>query len=241
MTTDLRPVLVEPSRPSERELATEQQPLPGPVPIIIQAPPQQRSPLGMAVQVVGLLILLTILVGFALMVMAVASLVGVPGRIASDVGGTVGNIAAEAGRVVGSAGQALRDATDPSRPPTGLTYDVEFTALRVLQVQDRLPEAREYVLTVREIRRRDGAESPDVALYAVVHAELRQPRETRVLGQVVRTDSDPRDHFVYKGEAFRIGRAYYRVNWISREQGTLAIALYRHPDAVTGSLKFEYD
>jgi hypothetical protein len=97
------------------------------------------------------------------------------------------------------------------------------------------------VLTVQAMRRREFAESPDTSLYAVVHAELRQPRETRVFGQVVRSESDPHDHVVYKGETFRIGGALYRVNWISQEENTIAIARYRHPDVVSAPLKFEYE
>jgi hypothetical protein len=46
---------------------------------------------------------------------------------------------------------------------------------------------------------------------------------------------------VYKGESFRIGRAIYRVNWISQEDTSLAAGVYRRPDAVSASLKFEYD
>ena len=91
------------------------------------------------------------------------------------------------------------------------------------------------------IKRREGADSPDSALYAVIHAALRQPRETRVLGQLLRSDSDPHDYVVYKGESFRIGRALYRVNWISQEEAAIAAGTYRNPDAVRDPLKLEYD
>jgi hypothetical protein len=70
---------------------------------------------------------------------------------------------------------------------------------------------------------------------------LRQPRETRLLGQLLRSDADPHDYVVYKGESFRIGRAWYRVNWISQEASAVAAGVYRHPDAVSSPLKFEYD
>ena len=119
--------------------------------------------------------------------------------------------------------------------------DTEYSSLQTWKVGDSLPQARDYVLTVQGIRRREGADSADTALYAVIHAELRQPRETRILGQVVRSDRDAHDYIVYKGESFRVGRALYRVNWISQEEGSLAAGAYRRPDTVSAPLKFEYD
>ena len=121
-----------------------------------------------------------------------------------------------------------------------LTYDNELASLHVWHVGDGLPGGSEYVLTLQGIKRREGADSPNTALYAVVHAQLRQPRETRLLGQLVRSDADPHDLVVYKGETFRIGHALYRVNWISQDEASLAAGALRHPDAATQSLKFDY-
>ena len=197
--------------------------------------------MGSLLQVVVLLLLLAILAGVLLVLFAVASLLSVPNQVAGGVGSRLGSVVAEAGRAVGGAEQALRQATDPAHPPSGLVYDTELASLEIWHVGDQLPAGRDDVLTLQAIRRREGAESPDTALYAVVHAELRQPREVRLLGQVVRSDKDPHDHVVYKGESFRIGRTLYRVNWISQEDGALAAGAYRHPDAVSAPLKFEYD
>src|SRR5207302_7249812 len=108
-------------------------------------------------------------------------------------------ISTAVGSAVGGAQQALQNATDPNHPPSGMTYDTEFASMQVWQVGQRLPDATDYVFTLQAIRRRDGATSPDTALYAVVHAELRQPRETRLFGQVVRSDPDAHDYVVYKG------------------------------------------
>ena len=198
---------------------------------------RSHSTLGLIMQIVGLMLLLAVLAGVLFAVLAVASLTTVPGRV----GNQFGDAASGAARAVGGAGEAIQRAADPNRPPTRMTYDTEYTALQVWRVGGRLPETVEYVLTLQSIRRREGAESPDTALYAVVHAELRQPRETRVLGQVVRTDADPRDHVVYKGETFRVGRALYRVNWVSQEEAAIAAATLRHPDAMSAALKFEYE
>jgi hypothetical protein len=171
----------------------------------------------------------------------VVSLVNVPGQVAGGVGARLTGVASDASRVVSDAQQALQNATDPNHPPTGLVYDNEFATLQVVHVGERLPGGTQYALTVQAIRRRDGADSPDTALYAVVHSELRQPRETRVLGQLLRSDSDPHDYVVYKGETFRISHVMYRVNWVSDADSAIAIAAYRHPDAVSAPLKFDYD
>jgi hypothetical protein len=201
----------------------------------------RRGLVGTALQVVLLLLLLSILAGVVLMLFAVLSLVNAPGQLAGGVTTGLGGVASEASRAVSGAQQALQNATDPNHPPTGLTYDNEFSALPVWHVGDELPGGSQYVLTLQAIRRRAGADSPDTALYAVVHAQLRQPRETRILGQLVRSDADPHDYVIYKGETFRIGRALYRVNWISEEDAAAAAGVLRHPDAATAPLKFEYE
>lgn len=206
--------------------------------VVVAAPP--RSLLSTALQTVVLLLLLGILAAVLLVLFAVASLVNVPGQVAGGVGSQVSGVATQAGRAVSGAQQALQNATDPNHPPTGLVYDTEFSALQTWHVGDGLPGGTEYVLTVQGIKRRDGADSPDTALYAVVHAQLRQPRETRLLGQVIRSDTDPHDYAVYKGETFRIGRVVYRVNWISQDDNGLAAGVVRRPDAVTAPLKLDY-
>jgi len=200
-----------------------------------------RGFLGATVQVVVLLLLLSILAGVVLMLFTVASLVNAPGQLAGGVGSGLGGVASEASRAVSGAQQALQNATDPNHPPTGLIYDNEFSALPVWHVGEGLPGGSQYVVTLQTIKRRDGADSPDTTQYAVFHAQLRQPRETRVLGQVLRSDPDAHDYVLYKGETFRIGRALYRVNWISQEEMAIAAGVLRHPDATTATLKFEYD
>jgi hypothetical protein len=198
------------------------------------ASPQPRNVLGTLVQLLLLLLVLAMLVGTVFVVFAVISAMNAPQQAVSGVG-------AQAGRALSGAQQALQNVTDPNHPPSGLTYDTEYSALLTWHVGERLPESSQYVLTLQAVRRREGAESPDVGQYAVIHAELRQPRETRIGGVVLRSDSEPHDYVVYKGETFRIGRAVYRVNWVSQEASALAAGVYRHPDAVSAPLKFEYD
>jgi hypothetical protein len=202
---------------------------------LVAAP--RRGLLGTAVQVVILLLLLSILAAVVLVLFAVASLVSVPGQVAGGLGG----VTSEASRAVSNAQQALQNATDPNRPPTGLTYDNEFIALQVLRVGEAVPGGTEYKISVQGIRRRDGATSADTAQYALIHAELRQPRETRLFGQLIRSDPDAHEYVVYKGETFRVGRAVFRVNWISQDEDVLAIGVFRRPDMATSPLKFEYE
>ena len=193
--------------------------------------PRSAGILGTAIQLVMLLLLLAILGAVVVVLLSLASLTSVPSQ--------VGGVASQASRALSSAQQAVQNVTDPNHPPTGLSYDTEFSALDTWRVGDGLPGGTEYVLTVKSIERRAG-DSPDTALYVVVHAELRQPHETRILGQLVRSDSDPHDYVVYKGETFRIGHAVYRVNWISQETNSLAAGVIRNPDAMTQPLKFDY-
>ena len=226
ITTDKPPASDGLTPPRERER------------VVVAAPP--RSMLATALQTVMLLLLLAVLAAVLLVLFAVASLVNVPGQVAGGVGSQLGGVAAQAGRAVSGAQQALQNATDPNHPPTGLTYDTEYSSLQTWHVGDGLPGGTDYVLIVQSIKRRDGADSADTALYAVIRAQLRQPRETRIFGQLVRSDPDPHDYAVYKGETFRIGRAVYRVNWISQAENSLAAGIVRRPDAVTTPLKFDY-
>jgi hypothetical protein len=204
-------------------------------PQLVSRPAAPRGgPLGIAIQAVLLLLLLCVLAAAVLALFAFASLLNSPSQVA-------GSISDRVSRALVGAQQAVQNATDPNHPPTNLTYDTEFTALTTWHVGDHLPDGSQYVLTLQSIQRRQGAESPDTALYAVVHAELRQARETRLLGQLIHSDSDAHDYVLYKGESFRIGATLFRVNWISQEQAALAAGTYRNPDSVNATLKFAYD
>ena len=200
-----------------------------------------RSWLATAVQVVMLLVLLTILAGLGLMLVVLSSLINVPGQVAGGVGASVTGVTAQASRAVSGAQQAFQNATDPTHPPAGLVYDTEFSALVTWHVGDHLPTQGAYDLTLQAIQRRASADSPDVALFAVVHAQLRQPRETRLLGQLIRSDADPHDYPIYKGETFRAGQGLFRVNWVSQDANALAAGVYRTPDTVSAPLQFDYD
>jgi type II secretory pathway pseudopilin PulG len=194
--------------------------------------PRSAGILHTALQLLTLLVLLAIFAALVLVLFSVSSLTSVSSQ--------VGGVASQATRALGSAQQAVENAVDPNHPPSGLTYDTAFVAIDTWHVGDALPGGTDYVVTLTRIERRSGAQSADTGLYAVVRAQLRQPRETRILGQLVRSDNDAHDYVVYTGEAFRIGHVVYRANWISQETDTLAAGVLRNPDMMTQPFKFDY-
>jgi hypothetical protein len=198
------------------------------------------SVLGTTIRILAILLMLAMLGGVVLVLFAVVSLVNAPTQVAGGLGQGVGGAVAQAGRAAGAVQTAVQNATDPNHPPAGLTYDTEFTSLQVWHIGASLPDANRHLTTLQSIERRPNAETPETALYAVVHTELRQ-NQTRVFGQVIHSDSEPHDYVVYQGETFRIASTLYRVNWISQGDGTLAVGTYRHPDAVTAPLKLDVD
>jgi hypothetical protein len=216
---------------------------------LLPAPIQQRplavrtrDPLGTASRVAGLLVKLTLLAILVAILVAGLSLLGVGGRTTAGLGEQIGAAIERSSGAVGNVAQTIRDATDPAHPPRGpITYDTEFAELATYRVGAEIPGAAERTIIVSRLERRTDAPAPDTAAYAVIHTELRSPRETRVLGILVRSDREPRDLFLYKGESIRVGRKLYKVNWLSLEQQQIGLAAYRQPDQVTGALKLETD
>jgi hypothetical protein len=212
----------------------------------IDAPPPlvRRRPdrLGLASRVVGLLLRFTLLLILLATLGGVVGLVGAVARAPSSVGEQLGGTVERSVGVVAGAVQAVRDATDPAHPPRqALAQDTEFDELIRLDVDSPIGGASNRTLVFAAVQRRDGPESPDSAVYAVIHSELVTPQETRILGVLVRTNRDPRDDYLYKGETFRVGRRLYKVNWVSLDRQQIAIAAYRDPDRVTAPLKFVAD
>lgn len=139
----------------------------------------------------------------------------------------------------GRAAEPLADRLDPTHPPrASLDKDPEFAALWPVRAAESVVPAATYQLTLREVRKRPDAANADEGVFAVIHGELVVPRDARVLGVTVRTDRAEADFYLYKGESFRLGYQYYKVNWLSWEQQEIAIAQYREPDRVQPPLKF---
>lgn len=184
---------------------------------------------------------LVLIVMLALM-LAILDRVGAAPRALGDVTGRLGAASSEIARAVEDAGQRARDTLDPSHPPRGpLRQDVEIDELRQVEPGGTIAVGSDRELRLTAIRKRVPAESADLAQYALVRDQLRTPRETRVLGVVVNRTDDARDRYLYKGQVFRAGRAFYKVNWIAFEPPRLAIVRLRAPDDAIGELAFAID
>jgi hypothetical protein len=205
-------------------------------------PPRRGSGLGLVAGVLLAMIFLIVAIGAALF-MIVASLTGFGGRTVGEAGRQVNSTLRSAGEALGQAGQEARDRLDPSHPPrTALAYDAEIEDFLKLSVGQALPGGNARAFTLAAIKsREEGAERPELARYAVIHSELRQPNETKLFGLTVRKDSEPRDDYLYQGEAFRLGGQVYKVNWISPERQQVALIQLRDPDRVGLPLKFVYE
>lgn len=206
--------------------------------VIVERPTPRRDPLDRALRLlmgIALLLGVALLGTLLLLTVLVANQAGVLGR---QLGGGLESAATVLGRAI----QSTADRLDPAHPPRDpLVQDTEFSELRRVSAGQELGRAGGYVLTLTAIRKRAGASTADEAQYAVILRRLETPREQRVLGITVRQDWDEAEYVLYKGESFRLGRAYYKVNWLSVEQQDLAIGRYRTPDTVTAPLKIELD
>ena len=214
----------------------------------VQAPYYYAAPVarpGLAqglVTAILLAILLLILAIVAAVMFLALSAMGFGGRTVGEAGQRAAETARGAADVLGKAGQDARDRFDPTHPPRGmLQYDLEIEELLKLNVGQPLPGGGERAFIVAAIKSRDASERPELSRYAVIHSELRQPDETKVLGITVRRDTAPRDESLYTGEAFRLGARVYKVNWISAERQQIAVVQLRDPDRASVPIKYAYD
>lgn len=191
----------------------------------------------LAVALLGLLVAIG-----ATLLLVVAATLGAGGRTVGELGQRASDTARSAGDAVARAGQEARDRFDPNHPPRdALAYDAEIDDFVKLGVGQALPVGRARTFSVARIELRPDGELPTTSRFVVIHSELRQPNETKVLGVTVRRDSEPRDYPVYQGEGFRIGGQVYKVNWISPERQQVALVALRDPDRATLPLKFSAD
>jgi hypothetical protein len=201
-----------------------------------------RDPLGVASGLVGLALKLTWLAIVIALLVGLLGLIGVGGRPTASVGEKVGAAFQQGVNAIGAAAQQARDAFDPAHPPrTALAQDVEIDELLRIGVGQELAGSGARTVTLAGVQRREGADSPDTAVYATLKSELRVPDETKVLGVTLRSTRDPREHHLYRGETFRIGTKLYKVNWVSVERQQAAIVAYRDQDRVTAPAKFAID
>jgi hypothetical protein len=187
---------------------------------------------------------LALLLGVLLMAALLIFVVTLAGSI-SQLGGNLGGLGAALERTnesVQRVSEGVLGVVDPTHPPqTRLFQDTEFLELHRVAVGQSLGTSGEYELTLAGIQRRADATNADEAQYAIVHRKLKTPRQ-RSLGPLsIGEDWDEADHYLYKGESFRAGSQYLKVNWVSLDQGVMALALYRDGDNLTVPLKFQID
>src|SRR5919202_1223 len=174
----------------------------------VQPPPRQ----GVSLTTVLLLAILAIVVGMGMMFLLLAmAIVGGGSRTLGDAGQRAGETVRAVADTAARTEQDLRDRFDPSHPPRGpLAYDAEIESFQKLGVGQTLGDGSTRVYTLTGIKSRPDADRPELARYAVLHSELRQPREVKVLGLTIRRETDPRDDALYTAQAFRIGGQSYK-------------------------------
>ena len=211
--------------------------------VIVAAPPARRaSGVDLLSRGIGLLARLTLLLILLAVLWGVVSFVNLSVRAPAAIGEQITSALERGAAAAGAAGQRVADAFDPAHPPRqALAQDVEIDELLRLNVGADAPGTATRTLTVASVQRRADPSGPDGAIYAVLHSELRTPRETKVLGMTVRSTRDPQDYYLYKGETIRIGQRLYKVNWVSMERQQVALIAYREQDRVAVQLKAQVD
>jgi hypothetical protein len=211
-------------------------------PVVVRSLPRRTGPLDAVSRGIGALIKLTVLLILLAVLWGTVTMINAGVRAPGVLGEQIGSAIERGAGAVGAVGQRIADTFDPAHPPRqALTQDVEIDELLRLDVGNQIAGSATRELTLASIQRRSDPSGPDGAVYAVLHGELREPQETKVLGVTVRTTRDPTVVYLYKGETVRIGRKLYKVNWVSIERQQLALIAYREQDRVTAPLKAELD
>lgn len=209
-------------------------------PVIVIERNRGAGALGIVLRVLGALALL-LLVALLGVVLLFASSFGGVGRVGDDLGSRARSAASSASDAAQRTGQSVADRFDAAHPPRGgISYDIEFAEFTRVSMGSSFGRSNTHVLTLVDVRTRPDAVSANDAEYAVVESALVAPREPRILGVTVFSDVDRQTQYLYKGESFRLGEAYYKVNWVSVAPPEIAVVRYRAPDPGL-PLKFELD
>jgi hypothetical protein len=233
-----------PGRRPWRDLDREEQPARPDEPerLVVAPRPRSTSPLDLVSRGIGLLLKLTLLLILLALLWGVVTLIGVGVRTPGAIGDQIGSAIQRGAGVVGAAIQRAEDTVDPAHPPREpLAQDTEIDQLLRVDVGGTIEGSSQRTLTVASIQRRADPSGPDSALYVTLHGELRQPRETKILGATIQSTRDPHDYYLYKGESLRIGRTIYKVNWVSVERQQIALVAYRDQDRISVPLKADID
>ena len=211
-------------------------------PVVVRSESRAPAAFDAVSRGIGALIKLTFLLMMLAVLWATVSMVNAGLRMPGALTDQIGSAVERGAGAIGAAAQRIADQFDPAHPPRqGLAQDVEIDELLRLNVGGQVTGSSTRDLTVASIQRRADPSGPDGAVYAVLHGELKQAQETKVLGVTVRSSRDPQDYYLYKGETIRIGRKLYKVNWVSMERQQVALVAYREQDRVAAPLKAEID
>jgi hypothetical protein len=211
-------------------------------PVVVARPKPRVALVDLLSRGIGLLLKLTLLLILLTILWGMVTLIGAGVRAPGVVGDQISGAIARGAGAIGAASQRVADTLDPAHPPRdALAQDVEIDELLRLNIGAQVSGSSIRDVTVAAIQRRADPSGPDGAVYAVLHGELREPQETKVLGVTVHSTRDPKEYYLYKGETVRIGRKLYKVNWVSIERQQVALIAYRDQDRVAAPLKAEID
>jgi hypothetical protein len=136
--------------------------------------------------------------------------------------------------------QSVTDAADPLHPPRyAILQDPQFDELRTLSAGDAVGDSRLYHFAVVAIEQRSDSGTTDQLAYARVHRRLLVPNVTKILGITIRTDDQPQDYALYRGEEFGLGGHTYKVNWLSLATQQITTTRFRQPSDAEGPLVFD--
>jgi hypothetical protein len=162
------------------------------------------------------------------------------GNLTGGVGSTLQTAGTAVARSAQSVVQSVADAADPLHPPRyAIQQDPEFDELRTLSAGDALGDSRLYHFAVVAIEQRSDTGTTDQLVYARVHRRLLVPNVTKILGITIRTDDQPKDYALYRGEEFGLGGHTYKVNWLLPGSQQVATARFRQAAAAAGPLVFD--
>jgi hypothetical protein len=162
------------------------------------------------------------------------------GNLASGVGNTLQTAGQTVAQSAQSAVQSVGDAADPLHPPRyPINQDPEFDELRSLSAGDSVGDSQLDHFSVVAVEQRSEGGAPAQLVYARIHRHLLVPNVTKFLGITVRTDDQPQDYALYRGQEFGLGGHAYKVNWLSIENQTLEIVRFRQATDAEGPLVFD--
>jgi hypothetical protein len=209
-------------------------------PVIVIERDRGVGPFGILLRLFAALALLLLIALLAVLVLLASSLAGV-GQVGDNLGGRAQGALGSLSSALTRAQQTVTDRFDPSHPPREvLPYDTEFVDFAREPVGSVVGQTETQALSLVDVRPRSAAANANEAEYAVLESALLGPRETRILGLTVFRDEGRQIFYVYKGESFRLGDAYYKVNWVSETPPEIALGRYRAPYPET-ALKFQLD